>query len=162
MKNRTLQFAGMLALFAVIGKYYAVPAYAQVKAAIIQNRDEVGRNPFYQQASCNTVTFSFCQVSFPAVPAGKRLVVTHISTLNLMPAANTITSTDLRILNGSIKGFYPVTLLPGTSSGFNYATNENTLATFEAGEAPQYITFVSNNANFQVVAVLSGYTVDIP
>jgi len=55
-----------------------------------------------------------------------------------------------------------VTLLPGTSSGFNYATNENTLATFEAGEAPQYITFVSNNANFQVVAVLSGYTVDIP
>ncbi len=162
MKNRMLQFAGMLALLAVLGKFYAVPAFAQIKAALVQVRDEPARNPYYQQGSCNSPTFQYCNVNFPAVPAGKRLVITHVSSLNLMPAANTITSTDLRVLNGFIKAFFPVSALPANGGTFNYASNEVTYATFEAGETPQFLTFVNSNANFQLVAILSGYTIDIP
>src|SRR6266568_4230504 len=152
MKTKTLQLAGVLALLAVIGKYYAVPAYAQARAALVQNRDEPGRNAYFQIGSCSQVTFSFCQVTFPAVPAGKRLVITHVSALNLMPAAGTIGSVDLRVLNGAIKAFYPITSYPGVASTVNYPVESNGMSTFEAGEAPQFITFVNNNANFQLVA----------
>ena len=162
MKYRALQMAGVLALLAVVGKFYAVPAYAQIKATFIQNRDEPGRNAYYQTASCNINTFGYCSVTFPVVPAGKRLVLTHVSALNLMPAANTITSSDLRILNGNIKAFYPVTQYPSTAPGVNYVSNDNAPLTFEAGETPQFLTFVSSNANFQLVVSLSGYTVDLP
>ena len=137
-------------------------AFAQVRPAIIQDRDQAGRNFYSSTGSCNTVTFNFCQITFPAVPAGKRLIVTHVSALNVMPAANTITSMDLRVLSGVIVGFFNVQAAPGAGPGFNYIINEATLAKFDAGESAQLITFISGSANFQLIGIISGYLIDIP
>jgi hypothetical protein len=53
MKNRFMQIAGVLALMAVLGKFYAVPLIAQVRAAVVKNIDEKGRIP-YQETSLGT------------------------------------------------------------------------------------------------------------
>src|SRR5258706_15121720 len=82
MKNRILTLAGILALVAVLGKFYAVPAIAQaVRAAVVKNIDEPGRSPFQQEAffsgSCPNITA--CSVNYAPVPANKRLVITNVS-----------------------------------------------------------------------------------
>lgn len=152
------------ALFLATLALSSIPAVqAQARPAITQDRDQEGRNFYTQTSSCNTVTFGYCQITFPTVPAGQRLIITHISALALMPAANTITSSDLRTLNGSIQGFYAPSSFVNLGSGtYNYTYNETTLAKFDTGEAPQFIVFVNSGANFQLVAVISGYTVSVP
>ena len=151
-----------LACSLVIGGALMTSAFAQVRPAIIQDRDQAGRNFYSSTSSCNTVTFNFCQITFPAVPAGKRLIVTHVSALNVMLAANTITSMDLRAVGGVIRGFFNVQVAPGTGSSFNYTTNEATLAKFDAGESAQLITFSNSSASFTLVGIISGYLIDIP
>ena len=43
MKSNLLTLAGTLALVAVLGKFYAIPAVAQVtRAALVQDRDSPG------------------------------------------------------------------------------------------------------------------------
>jgi hypothetical protein len=61
-----------------------IPAHAQ-KPALVQNIDEKGRNPYQQTiqfipttaTAAATCTSGYCNVSFKAVPAGYRLVVTQ-------------------------------------------------------------------------------------
>ena len=129
---------------------------------ITQGRDNEARNFYYAQGSCNQITFGFCGVTFPTPPAGKREIMTHISILNLVPAADAITSIDLRYLNGSIINFLPLVLNPGTASTVNYTTDQAIFAKFDPGDQPQVLTFVQGNANFQMVATISGYMIDSP
>jgi len=78
MKNRLVTIAGALALLAVLGRSYATPASAQwVKVALVKNVDEKGRAPYmqFQARSCPGGGATECQVVFPPVPAGKRLVL---------------------------------------------------------------------------------------
>ena len=71
MKNRLWTFIAALVLLAVLGKFYAVPLVAQVRAAIVQDRDSKARNVYQEVESCFNVT-NPCQITFAAVPAGKR------------------------------------------------------------------------------------------
>jgi hypothetical protein len=52
---------------------------AAVQAILIQNRDERGRNPYMQTLSCYSASVAQCNSFFPAVPAGKRLVIEHVN-----------------------------------------------------------------------------------
>ena len=70
IKNRLLTLAGLLALLAVLGKFYAEPLFAQVRAAFVQNVDEAGRNPFTLSGDINDVFH---------VPADKRYVIQTFS-----------------------------------------------------------------------------------
>jgi len=65
----------LLAMFAAV----LAPrnAAAQTRAALVQNVDEPGRSPYQESASA--VCFATCTITFSAVPAGMRLVVTHIN-----------------------------------------------------------------------------------
>src|ERR1022692_2551234 len=78
MKNRLLTLAGTLALLAVLGKFYAVPVLAQVRAALVKNIDERGRNPYIQHLGCFSNGTQSCTAFFPTVPANKRLVIEHV------------------------------------------------------------------------------------
>jgi len=73
--------AGLAALTAV-GSYTAKPLLAQIKAALVENIDEPGRNPYSSTVAVNPgkcgVSSTGCVLFFVAVPAGKRLVVTNI------------------------------------------------------------------------------------
>ena len=72
MKNNLLTLAGTLALVAVLGKFYAIPAVAQVtRAALVQDRDSPARSAFTAKVSVD----GDLNAAFPAVPAGKRMSV---------------------------------------------------------------------------------------
>jgi hypothetical protein len=47
MKNKLITLAATAALLAVLGHFYAKPLMAQVRAALTQNIDEPGRNPYW-------------------------------------------------------------------------------------------------------------------
>lgn len=157
-----MTFQTKLALSLAVGAALASSVSAQPRPALVQDRDQAGRNFYTALASCSTPTFQFCAVTFPTVAAGKRLIITHVSGLNLMPAPNTITSTDLRTQGGTIQVWLPVFANPGSSTTYNYTINSDVFAKFDAGEAPQFITFTNSSATFQMVVTVSGYTVDIP
>ncbi len=92
MKNKVLTLTVVLALLAVVGKYYAVPVLAQtIRPALVKNSDEPGRMPYtsltasYNALGCHLnctpgsaldmgATFGL----LPIVPSGKRLIVNHV------------------------------------------------------------------------------------
>ena len=65
-------------LTALIFAFTAGAAGAQPKPALVQDRDEPGRNP-YQQVAVNTECdgLAICTVDFAVVHAGMRLVLTQ-------------------------------------------------------------------------------------
>ena len=59
---------------------FAPPVLAQARAALVMSIDEPGRNPYQEQQSNVTCRGStVCGFNFAVVPAGKRLVLTHIN-----------------------------------------------------------------------------------
>jgi hypothetical protein len=162
MKNRLWTLAGTLALLAVLGRFYAKPLMAQVKAAIVQDRDSKARN-FYQAVNnCFNVT-NPCQVTFAAVPAGKRLIVEHVSAIVTLPTAagNSLDAIELR--GAAVFQFLPAVPTLGNFGGqTEYMTNQTVLASYEAGQVPEVDTFVASSSTFTVVAAISGYMIDIP
>jgi hypothetical protein len=158
MKNRLLTLAGALALFAVLGKFYAAPALAQVvRAAVVKNLDERGRNPYMQTTflSC-TAANGLCDLFFPAVPAGKRLVVEHVSA-NVY-AASGINATFL-LTPGNAQFALAAR---ANSSPTLLAVNEPVLAYFDAGQSPLYrVALNVAGSQSSISAVISGYLVDL-
>jgi len=71
----------LLAALAVI--LIAGMAAAQVRPAYVKNVDEPGRVPYQQMVGFSAYTCdpAHCIISFNAVPAGKRLVVEHVTML---------------------------------------------------------------------------------
>ena len=76
MASKLWTVAAALVLLAVVGKFYAKPVLADVRAALVQNTDEPGRNVFALQGSNFTVNPYFYSVT---VPAGKRYVIDQYS-----------------------------------------------------------------------------------
>jgi hypothetical protein len=165
MKNRLWTLAGALALLAVLGKFYAVPLVAQVRAAIVQDRDAKARNFYQSVQSCFNVN-NPCVIDFPAVPTGKRLIIEQVSAVATLPtaAAGTIDLIELRGAGGSnVFQFLPVTASIGNFGGqVQYATNQTVLAAYDAGQIPEVDTFVASGSTFTVLASISGYMIDIP
>jgi hypothetical protein len=158
MKNRLLTLAGVLALTAVLGKFYAVPVMAQVRAALIKNIDERGRNPYMQFGEIGCVNSGLCDLTFPPVPTGKRLVVEHVSgNFNPNPGVG---------INGIflITAGFGVFSFPASSiaSPELVAVNQPVLAYYEAGQTPLVRVAWSSSSNpGAFTAILSGYLVDL-
>ncbi|HLK62575.1 MAG TPA: hypothetical protein VKU19_03990 [Bryobacteraceae bacterium] len=159
MKNRMLTLAGALALLTVLGKFYAVPAIAQIRAAVIKNIDEKGRVPYMQSGAVGCGSQGLCDLIFPAVPANKRLVLEHVSgNFNPNPGAG---------INGIFlegAGGFAVFSLPGSSMATPeiVAVNQPVLAFFEAGQTPFIRVAWSSTTNTGAfTAVVSGYLVDL-
>jgi hypothetical protein len=163
MKNRLITLAGALALAAVLGKFYAVPAFGQVRAALMQDRDSKARN-YYQTSnlSCGYAV-SICSTDLPVVPAGKRLVIEHVS-----GEADTIGPTDLYRVSLWAKNLWASAYLEFGSANLTpnnlYARpfNQAVFATFDAGQTPQLTLQTTGNGAFAWQAVITGYMIDIP
>jgi len=142
----------------------APPAHAQTRAALVQNMDEPGRNPYQEmKPSTNCLGQTYCRLSYAAVPAGKRLVVTNISG-----------SVDLE------SGIHPFGLIT-TDAGIPYVTftavtgpvvvgvgtrmliNQSLLAYFGPGEIPRVsINTESYRITSGLQVQLSGYYITLP
>jgi hypothetical protein len=166
LKNRLVTLAGTLALFAVVGKFYAIPALADsVKTAvvtIIQDRDSRARN-YYQQwnLSCG-YSIGSCNIDLPAVPAGKRLVIDHISGFVLTGGAN-----DLWRVALWAKGQTPLAYVPFNPSRPNNTNTYSTMfaqeifAVFDTNQIPS-IQIDATGGAFAWQGTASGYMIDIP
>jgi hypothetical protein len=154
--------AAALALLAVLGKFYAKPLMAQVKAAIVQDRDSKARNIYQALNSCSNAS-NPCQITFAAVPAGKRLIIEQVSALVTLPTAAGSSLADVELRGGNVFQFLPLVAAPGNFGGqVQFTTNQTVLASYDAGQVPEVDTFVASASTFSVVASISGYMIDLP
>lgn len=159
MKSRLLTFAGFLALLAVIGKFYATPLMAQIRAALVKNIDEKGRNPYMQGnfASCFSGTSPFCDMVFPAVPANKRLVIEHVSA-NIGASPGTGVNATFLLAGGSVFSLPGQAMATPTLIG----VNQPVLAYVETGQTFTYrVVWSTTGGTGAVSSVVSGYLVDL-
>jgi hypothetical protein len=171
--------AGVTVLAALSG-FAAEPALAQARAAIVENVDEPGRNPYASTVffangfvfpAGGTCGGSQCELHFQVVPAGKRLVVTNvignvyvdtpgvIAPVLLFPLANSTQGTTMMLPSGLMAGTYQGSNMIGISAEIH--------AYFEAGATPAIgivpigsISVLGSKGSTAIT--LSGYLVSLP
>ena len=122
----------------------------------VRNLDEPGRSP-YQEVKI----FVPCQVSsnpFSEVPAGKRLVIKHVSAHFALPIDGGITAVSLNVNELKIPQFLNAHLLPFNTLQNHYSVNDDVLVYSEAGDTPS-ISY-SGRCGGSATVTLSGYFVD--
>jgi hypothetical protein len=164
VKNRLVTMAGALAILALLGKFYATPVMAQaLRAVLVKNLDEKGRSPYmqFQGRSCPGGGNAVCDIVFPPVPAGKRLVVERVNGSVIFASSGVRIASLLTPQN--VIFFFPVrpTDLKVTSDPI-VLVNESTLAYFESGEFPTFHLIFNDGSDVPVISsTISGYLVDL-
>jgi len=161
MKRRLMTFAGALALLAVLGKFYAKPLMAQARAALVEDVDNPGRNPFQVTVPININNFNYTPVS---IPAGKRLVVDYIT----MSGATQTTGADVQpiiIFSSSVAGssnclYYVAPEQSGTVPGQYYHTEKAAIYADQLSVSPAFAGFTPSFMAFNVV--ISGHLISLP
>ncbi|HEV3201928.1 MAG TPA: hypothetical protein VGZ73_28720 [Bryobacteraceae bacterium] len=164
MKHKLLTFAGALALLAVIGKFYALPAIAQtVRATLVKNIDERGRIPY--QASVGCTGLATCTAFVNPVPANSRLVIEHIGVQGQVFSGVQIAYTALGASSGESNQLLSYddvgAIFQGSFPGVDlYVISQPVLVYFEAGQIPG-VQFAAGSDNVKIAGVISGYLVDL-
>jgi hypothetical protein len=161
MKNRLLTFAGALALFAVLGKFYAPPLMAQVKAAMVQDVDQPARQPFQVTVPINITSFTYTPVT---IPTGKRLVVDYISMSGAAQTAGAYIQ-PIIILSSAVAGnpsalYYIAPQQSGTAPGQFYHTEQAAIFADSLSVSPAFAGYTPTFMAFNVV--ISGHLVSVP
>ena len=135
---------------------------------VFRNADEPGRAPYQVRAVglTSTVCNEFgCLVKFPAVPAGRRLVVQHVSGFfqpkaGSVPARIGLYST---VLGVSVASEFFATV-QGGGAFTDIIFDQPVLAYFDAGDQPgvwiDQVSIDTSSPNNTQVASLNGYLVD--
>jgi hypothetical protein len=165
-----MMIAGRLVLriaLGILAVAWAAAANAQ-KAALVENVDEPGRSPYQSsvvivQNSANCPSGSTCTVHFPAVPAGKRLVVTYAGAEFTL--ANGVDRGIVSLaINGNAAG--PQITIPVSYVTGNIPLNvAGTPVTFyvEAGNVPTLLLRgAAVQTGLNAVGGIAGYLVSVP
>ncbi|HMH12797.1 MAG TPA: hypothetical protein VK578_06785 [Edaphobacter sp.] len=153
------RFFAVCAFSAVLFAFTVPFAQAQ-KPALTKSVDEPGRSPYFDQGkgTCDQL----CFVTFKAVPAGFRLVVTHASVV-FYSFAGSEKFVFLQQNPLTYQQFLPAPGLTGGFDGTAYSYVASSPVTFyvEAGATPQL--GVNRTAlNSSAFGSISGYLVAIP
>jgi len=130
--------------------------------------------PYTQEVTSTSCNASFCFFTFPAVPAGKRLVIQQLnlivrpaSTATIVDQAKLTTSTEPNN-NSPAEFHFPMTLIgmAGVGNTFNtYAADSAVVVAYvEAGVQPALeTTNRTAGSTFDFgIATISGHLVDVP
>ncbi|HEY2381327.1 MAG TPA: hypothetical protein VGK48_09120 [Terriglobia bacterium] len=143
---------------------------AQIRPTYTKNVDEAGRLPYQHEVdvspgSSACPSSSFCFVDFPAVPAGKRLVVQHITALvgvasggqpNLFAFGDDFTTNT-----GNIAIIQPTFTQGPTILGANFwSLDKDITVYYEPGTAPRLKISASAGMAFVSNFTLHGYLID--
>jgi hypothetical protein len=123
----------------------------------VRSLDEPGRSPYQEQ-----INFILCQQSsnaFSEVPAGKRLVITHVSASLTVPLDGGISMLRLSVDEFKVGQFLTAHLFPNNTLQQYYAVNEDVLAYAEAGDTPAFS--YSGRCGGGAAVTLSGYFIDL-
>ena len=179
MNRRNLLYitAGM-AVLASIGSFTAKPLWAQIKAALVENIDEPGRNPFHANRSFTSnlpspgleCVNNNCTITYGAVPSGKRLVITNVTGSLFVDTPGSVVSVSLYDSNSN--DALASTLIPASPAGTVYSSNiigvnAAVLAYFDAGNEPTVVVSTTTSisqAGFVGTSqiALSGYYINLP
>jgi hypothetical protein len=163
MKNRLWTMAGALALLAVVGKFYALPAIAQtVRAALVKNIDERGRNPYSAHVACGFVPPAFFCDAAPTspVPAGMRLVVEYVN-MQVAVSRGAVLNSPILFTNvpDNIFNYIPTTFALSNGESDIYVGRENLVGYVEAGNTP--FIQIRGNGTFIVNGLITGYLINL-
>ncbi len=168
----------VLVALAAVTLVAAPVALAQVRPAVVKNVDEPGRVPYVQFFSAIPGLATGCGVNFcdfypPAIPAGKRLVVTDVyGTISLEPGA-TVHSLNVKVTDGTyavLKNLFEVPLNPAAyydvALAYNlrrYAFSAKPTMFVEPGDkiAFHFWTGGSLNTEYPTTLTIVGYLVDL-
>lgn len=163
LRNYILMAAGFAVLVIVVGVFSAGPAIAQAaRAALVSNVDDPGRIPYMVTEICGfTGVDQHCIINTPAVPAGKRLVVTHVSgqLIENLPGGAYIELTISNPRHGSV--YLPVTYM-GTGFHNFFVFDQPELIFGDAGEVLTLRVEMGGNPDVasSVTYTVSGYMLD--
>ncbi len=162
--KKLVKLMSMAAFFAIPAALTITSATAQTRPALVQDRDQAGRNFYSFQGTCSNVMTGTCTIDLPAVPAGMRLIITHISAQVATSSSTSLTGCDLRKKSTSSFGaFVNFHQTPNTAFGSSfYVANEAVFAKFDAGEIPEFNVFAPTEPSLGAQVVLSGYMLAIP
>jgi hypothetical protein len=146
------------------------PSFAQTRAALVKNVDEPGRTPYQAAVEFNPGTgcaSSSCNfISFPVVPAGKRLVVEQVTILAAVATTGQPTVLAFGHSSFSVNASNRAIVTGWVNTGFSsgganfWAVDRPVRVFFEAGETPQIKMYASASFSFVGNATLHGYLID--
>ena len=134
----------------------------------MQSVDEPGRNPYQEtlsDLSCRGTTV--CSFNFAAVPAGKRLVVTHLAGYVDTTAGTLPNGFFQSSFGGSAYVTLPFTGVRGPTSalGVRIFINHPVLAYFGPGDSPRGVYHVNGSGDTMsggALMMVTGYFVNLP
>ena len=154
---------------------FAQPVLAQTRAALVQSVDEPGRNPYQEHKSTGSCSGSTqCNLFFAPVPAGKRLVLTHINgtvdvTNGTLPTVSVVATFSISPVPATatapMLAFTGVRGAINSQSGTRIFINHTAQAYFVSGELPtvQYaLNGTGDTINGFASMMLTGYLVNVP
>ena len=148
--------AGLAAVAVAITLGTESRAIAQVvRAALVRNQDEPGRNPYFETRSALCMNGG-CEIVFSPVPAGERLVVTFVSAdcCQFGPPPRLLQLIKPTQENQGFPMF--------ASDEITAYTTSPDVVYFEAGETPIMFTSLSSTGGGTLDGTLSGYFVTLP
>jgi len=169
MKHRLLTLATLILsatlVVAALGKFYAQPLLAQVRAALVRSVDEPARVPYFFSGPPDCTFAQDCTLTGTTVPAGKRVRVTRLEGFLAGQPSSMEVSLELNQLFRPVVWF-PVPLVTSPESTFwgnVISFNQEVDYYFEAGQQP--ILHVRNVFGVFVAAVnrltIAGYIVEL-
>jgi len=161
------RLAALLILAAAFSYFQPATAHAQ-KPALVKSVDEPGRSPYQTTIAVNQNTTTCindysCRVTFPAVPQGFRLVITHVNAYFELTGTN-FAHVELTADSSSMR-FRAVTIGTSSYGSIAYVVDSPVTLYAEPGIAPTvtlhgYTLELNGYANAEVTLV--GYLVAIP
>lgn len=142
-------------------------ALSQPKPALVRDIDEPGLSPFREsvQVTQSTTTcppsLASCNVVFSTVPAGKRLVVTYVSTVFFLDSGGTSAEALLTSTGGGFIYLPMPQVQPGIADRYFVSTPVQFYV--EPGDAPRITMRGFNFADGRLMSVsVVGYFVTLP
>ena len=153
--------AGLVALFPatrVLADPQVTVTNTATNPAKTSSVDDPGRNPYQFFKNLQPCSGSVCQTTTPAVPAGKRLVVQHVSAFGALTSPGNTVEVVVSTPTAVLSTFAPP-VFGTTNQGF--AFDQPVLGFVDAGST--VTVFISTNGSFNQAAsdfVVSGYLID--
>lgn len=173
--KRVIRTLVLMSVLVVVSGFFlsivADRAMAQLRAALVKNVDEPGRMPYQQlvgfivEVGVNCINAQHCIVSFNPVPAGKRLVIEHMSMLvwvqNGGQPVNTAFGDTFTIGSGLDVAILQPAFTPGfgISGQTSWSLDRPVRVYYEAGQTPK-VKVVASATMFFGSASLHGYLID--
>jgi hypothetical protein len=166
--KRMLIVAGAVALAGILAVAFVPKVAHGLVAALVENIDEPGRNPYQEGVFVDCPGSQFCNFFYSAVPTGKRLVLTDISgfiDVDNGTLPNGILSSSSSASSAAFQAFTGVTGNVFSGGGTRIFINQRVQAYFGAGEIPHvFLGLASTSDSFKDggEVAISGYYVSAP